>query len=90
MTKTETKLAWDDVGDRLEALALKLKLHAEEELSQDGHTVKAALERLGAAVQEAATAVTDACTDPAVKADAREAVDALGRAIAKTVRSRST
>ena len=88
MTKTEAKLAWEDVGDRLEALALKLKLHAEEELSDDGHTVKAALERLGTAVQEAATAVTDACRDPAVKVDAREAVDALGRAISKTLHAR--
>lgn len=88
MTKTDAKLAWEDVGDRLEALALKLKLHAEEELSDDGRTVKAALGRLGAAVEDAVTAVTDACHDPAVRTDAREAVGALGRAIAKTLHAR--
>lgn len=85
MTNTETRDAWREVGDRLEALALKLKLHAEEELSDDGRAVKGALQQLRSAVDDTVAAVSDACHDPAVKSDARDAVDALARAISKTV-----
>jgi sugar phosphate isomerase/epimerase len=85
MTNTATKDAWAEVGDRLEALALKLKLHAKEELSEDGVTVRGALERLKDAVEDSVTAVSDACHDPAVRDDAREAVSSLARAITKTL-----
>lgn len=84
-TKTDKKLAWEEAGDRLEALALKLKLHAEEELSEDGRTVKTALERLRDAAEDAVGAVSDACRDPGVRDDAREAVAALGRALSRTL-----
>ena len=85
MTTTAMKDAWLEVGDRLEALALKLKLHAQEELSDDGQTVKTALQQLRVVVDDTVAALSDACHDPSVKADARNAVDALGRAISKTI-----
>ena len=84
MTNNDARSAWQDVADRLEALALKFQLHAEEELSDDDRTVKSAFDRLGAAVQDAVGAVNDAVRDPAVRDDAREAFSALSRAITKT------
>ena len=88
MTNPEVRMAWQDVADRLEALALKLKLHAEEELSGDGGTVKAGLDRLRVVVDDAVTAVGDACRDPAVRSDVRDAMDAFGRALSKTIDGR--
>ena len=82
---TEEKAAWEEVGDRLEALALKVKLHAKEELSEDGTAVKNAFERLTEVINQAAEAVSDACHDPAVRDDAREAMSALGRALSKSL-----
>jgi hypothetical protein len=74
---------WDEVGERIAALALKLKLHAEEELADRDLTVEQVVDRITAAASSAADAFGDACKDEAVRQDLRDA----GRAIADAVRS---
>ena len=77
---------WTAVGDQLSALCLKLKLHAEEELSDDDLREKSGFERLGAVIDETFEAIGNAYEDEAVRDDAREAGRALGRALDATVR----
>ena len=61
---------WAGVGDRVESLALKLKLHAEEDLGE-----------LGALVDS----MRDVARDPAVREDVREVAAALRDAVETTV-----
>jgi hypothetical protein len=84
---TAARDAWKEVGDRLTALGLKLKLHAEEELSDrdDDDRDADAWARLRSAFEEVAEALGDASRDPAVRADVRSALDALGDAANATV-----
>ena len=78
---TDSKTAWNDVGDKLSALCLKLKLHAKEELSDEDLAGKAGFDKLRAVLDETIDAIENAYEDEAVRADAREAgrafVDAL-------------
>ena len=77
---------WNEVGDRLGALALKLKLHAREEMSEERKAeARSAVERFGATIQGAIDGLGDAARDPAVKEDAKAAGDALSTAVTATV-----
>ena len=72
----DPKASWEQVGDRLSGLGLKLKLHFEQ-AADEGHTededkVKDALRTIGEAVDQAFTAIGTAATDDAVRVDARE------------------
>lgn len=80
---TDIKTAWTEVGDRLEALGLKLKLHAEEELAADGAAVHSAFGKVADSVKDAFDALGDACQDGAVRDDVR----ATGEAIAEAFRA---
>lgn len=91
---TETRNAWAEVSDQLSALCLKLKLHAEEELSDDDVRSKAGLERLSAVIDETVDAIEDAYEDEAVRENAREmarsflhAMDATMRDVGDRIRS---
>ena len=86
MTTTSTKEAWGEVGNRLSALCLKLKLHAEEELSDEEVYEKVGLNRLRAPLEEAAEAITDAYQDEAVRADAKDVASAVLAAVESTAR----
>lgn len=82
MSTQDVRQAWSKVGDELSGLGLKLKLHAEQEFSDDDvRESEAALERLGEALDAAAEAIQQAGKDPAVRADlvetGRRLVDAL-------------
>lgn len=82
MSTREVRAAWGKVGDELAGLGLKLKLHAEQELSDDDvRESDAALERLGEALDAVVEAVQNAAEDPAVREDlaetGRRLVDAL-------------
>lgn len=92
MTPT-TREAWAEVGDRIEALALKIKLHAAEERgADDSEPVASVFDRLAEAINDAVNAIQDAVQDPAVKEDVREAMKATGRAVtssAELVRQRA-
>src|SRR5690606_13763586 len=76
---------WSEVGERIEALALKLKLH----LAQTGRPEEAAdpLQKLRDSVTDAFDAAGNAVRDEAVKADVRETgrlfLEALSASLAK-------
>lgn len=97
MHMTDTTQAWARVSDRLSALALKVKLHAQEELSDEDLESKVGFERVRAVVNEAMDGIQDAYEDEAVRADARDvgqafvdALDATIRDVQQRLRSDST
>ena len=73
--------AWSVVADRIGALALKLKLHTEEELAQAGVSLSEIGDKLTAAISGAAEALEDACHDDAIREDLRSAGTAISDAI---------
>ena len=79
------KEEWACLSERLEALALKLKMHLEQAGATDG--VPQAFGELRERVEEAFAAAGNAINDEAVRADVREAgrllADALSASIAK-------
>ena len=84
---TNTRDAWIAVGDQLNALGLKLKMHAQEELSDDDVTEQKGLDRLGAIIKESFDALGDAIEDEAVRSDLRETAQSFVDAIETTVRN---
>jgi hypothetical protein len=78
--------AWARVSDRLSALALKVKLHAQEELSDEDLKSKVGFEKVRAVVNEAMDGIQDAYADEAVRADARDLGQAFVDAIDATIR----
>jgi hypothetical protein len=76
---------WSEVGERLEALALKLKLHFEQTGRNEANAE--AFEKLRNSVNEAFEAAGNAVRDDAVRADVKEAgrlfVDAVSVTFAK-------
>jgi len=79
---TEQSTQWQELADRVEALALKLKMHVEQ--TSDDAEVKAALGRLRAAVDSAFDAAGNAVHDDAVRADIREVGRLLSDAMTTT------
>jgi hypothetical protein len=82
----DTSDEWARVADRLSALALKLKLHAREEFSGEDLRSTVGLDKIRAVVNEALDGIQTAYEDEAVRADAREARDAVVDAIDATIR----
>lgn len=76
---SEQAARWEQVADRAEALALKLKLHMEQagDDARDGD----ALDRFRAAMDDAFTAVGNAVHDDAVRADVHE----IGRLVTEAI-----
>ena len=86
MSTQEVRRAWAKVGDELTGLGLKLKLHAEQELSDDDvRESDAALERLGEALDAVVEAVQNAAGDPAVREDLVETGRRLKSALSVTM-----
>jgi hypothetical protein len=86
---SEQSERWSEVGSRLEALALKLKLHYEQTGRRE--EIPDAMDRLRASVSDAFDATGNAVRDEAVKADVKEAgrlfVDAVASTFAKVSES---
>ena len=82
---SEQSNRWSEVGEQLEALALKLKLHFEQ--TDRREEVPDAIQKLRASVGDAFEAAGNAVRDDAVRADVREAgrlfVDAVSATFAK-------
>lgn len=76
---------WSEVGQKIEALGLKLKLHFEQTNRKE--EVPDALQRLKTSVTEAFEAAGNAVKDDAVRADVRETgrllLDAMSASLAK-------
>lgn len=81
----DAKSAWEQVGDRLNALGLKLKLHSEEELSADDDEATSGIEKLKRSITEVFDAMGDAARDPAVRDDAKSVASAFAEAIDATI-----
>jgi hypothetical protein len=81
----DSKKAWSDVGDAMSALGLKLKLHTEQEMSEDGKEVTSALERLAGTVKDIFEGMGGAVRDPAVRDDARTVAEAFAGAVDATI-----
>lgn len=70
MSVGNARSAWANVGDELEALGLKLKLHVEQEFDED-HEMESAFGRVAEALDDAADAVANIVRDEAVREDAK-------------------
>ncbi len=70
---TDVRTAWDEAGEALSGLALRLKLHYEQQRDETDAETEAAVEsavaKLGAALQDAFDALGEASKDDAVKGD---------------------
>lgn len=90
---TDSKQAWEEVGSRFSGLGQRLKQHLDAERDDDeeevgeqaNRDVKAALEKLTNAIDDAFDALGNAAKDPAVREDVSEAgrslVGALGTSL---------
>jgi len=80
---------WSEVGERIEALALKLRLHFEQ-TGRDAES-REPLQKLRDSVTDAFDSAGNAVRDDAVKADVRETgrlfLDALSASLAKAADS---
>lgn len=72
---------WSELGEQLNALALKVKLHFEQTGSTEG---REALKKLGDSVGEAFEAAGNAVRDDAVRSDVREAGRLFADAVSAT------
>ena len=72
---------WNDLGNQVQALATKLKLHFEQTGAPD---VKETLNTLRNTLEDAFTAAGNAFRDESVRDDARQAGKLLGDAVAGT------
>lgn len=84
--KTNTDPGWNEVGDRLGSLGLKLKYHAEQAVGTEGGTVNDALDGIRDAIEEAFAALRGVVTDPAIRDDVKSVADGVAQAIATTLR----
>jgi hypothetical protein len=78
-----TREAWNEVGDQLSALGLKLKMHLKEELSEVEDD--SMWERVRDSFEEVFDALGDASRDPAVRDDLRGVAEAFAAAANTTV-----
>jgi hypothetical protein len=82
---TDVRGSWSEVGDRIAALALKLKLHVEEERSERDGDVDDAIGRVRAQIDDVLDALGDATKDPGVRDDVKVVIERLGAAFEATL-----
>jgi hypothetical protein len=73
---------WNEIGDRLQGLGLKLKLHFEQSGPNEW---PAALNKLGAAVEDLFKTAGNAVQDEAVRSDVRDVGHMLAGAVTNTL-----
>jgi vacuolar-type H+-ATPase subunit E/Vma4 len=81
---TESREHWDEVARRFESLALKLKLHYEENAAEDRAELDSALRTIGESLRQSVRSLDDAVRDPAVRQDADDLATSLGDALSRT------
>ena len=69
----------------MSALGLKLKLHTEQEMSEDHKEFTSAMERLAGTVNDIFQSGGNATRDPAVRDDARNVAQAFAGAVDATI-----
>jgi hypothetical protein len=90
---SDLKAKWSEVGNQLNELGLKLKLHLEQAATEEGEhedQVREALHTLTAAVEQAFGAIGAAARDEAVRADVKDAGRAVVDALDATFEEVST
>lgn len=82
-TKTDSRLAWDEVADHLSALGLKLKLHFEQSGADPGAAdeMRDAMGKMASAIDGAFAAIGNAVKDEAVRSEITNAAESLADAI---------
>ena len=78
-----TANSWDEIGNKLNGLGLKLKLHVEQASAED-HEITTALQNLTTSIEAAFEGLRNAAKDPGVKDDVRDVGASLSQAISKT------
>jgi hypothetical protein len=87
---TEPRQAWDQVGNHLSGLGVKLKQHLDQELNDDDEeAVTSALKRLGDAIEETVDALGHAVKDPAVQQDVKSFGRSFVEALSVTMETAS-
>jgi hypothetical protein len=85
---TDARAKWNELGDQLNELGLKLRLHFEQAGPEGGaegdKDVREALRAVTAAVEQAFDAVGTAAKDDAVRTDVKEAGRAVVEALEAT------
>lgn len=81
---TDVRSAWDEAGEALSGLGLRLKLHYEQQREEDEAAVESAVARLGAALQDAFDALGAASRDEAVRGDVERVGKSLTDALSAT------
>jgi len=76
---------WNAVGDALEGLALKLKLHFESTADASGKAVKTAVDEVGEAVERSFDTLRNAIDDPSVKENVKDVALKFRDAFVNTV-----
>jgi hypothetical protein len=80
-----TKTEWDQVGERLGSLGLKLKYHAEQAAGEDRTLINDAVHNLRDTIEGAFDALRSAVTDPAVRDDLKNVAGGVAHAVTSTL-----
>ncbi len=81
---------WQEVKTKVEGLGLKLKLHLEQEADEHGPDgeatgqAQAAIEEMGAKLQDAVNSLGNAAKDPAIRSDLKDLGELLRDAMNET------
>ncbi len=86
----DTSAGWNDVGDRLGSLGLKLKYHAEQAVGAEGLRFDDALDSVRDALEEAFAALRSVVTDPAIRDDLKSVARGVASAVSTTLRNGGT
>ncbi len=81
---TDIRSNWTQIGDDLNSLAMKLRLHFEQAASDETAAARDALQELRGALDNTFEAVGKAAKDPAIRDDVKRVGSSLGEAISKT------
>lgn len=83
---TDVRKAWDEAGEALSGLGLRLKLHYEQQRGDDDAeaAVESAVAKLGIALQDAFDALGAAASDEAVRSDVQQVGQRLTDALSVT------
>jgi hypothetical protein len=76
---------WAEVEKSLNSLGLKLKLHAEQALSEDRERIDSALHDLRHTIEGAFEALHGAVTDQAVRDDLKNVAGGVAHAVSSTL-----
>jgi hypothetical protein len=80
-----TKTEWDQVGELLGSLGLKLKYHVEQAAGEDRTVINDAVHNLRDTIEGAFDALRSAVTDPAVRDDLKNVAGGVAQAITSTL-----